>query len=132
MDEREADIARWIVGMAPSGDGLDGLSIRGRWDAKYPRGFTLKEIWINALKMRDDIPFGTVLQRQVAKCLKRLGCSQPSGSGRKKTIMERGRPYWLPPEEADWIFKMEPTPEPTTTNAPDDDIQNSPDDDIPF
>jgi hypothetical protein len=107
-DDREEVMARWIVREAPTVEVLNRVknkprvmldaSVRTRWDAQIPRGFTIGEIWTKALGMRSDVPFNPTLQKQVVKCLRRLGCTR---ADRK----QQGRRYWLPPEKADWLEK---------------------------
>ena len=94
IDEREADIQAWIIDEASRQvNGRAGLSVKEIWDNREwgKRGFTATEIWKLALKMPDNVVFGTTHQRQVVKCLKRLGCKQPHTT--------TSRRYWLPPPE---------------------------------
>jgi predicted P-loop ATPase len=92
VDEREAIIQAWIVDEAARMVGAStSLSVREIWENRdwKTRGFTVTEIWLRALGMRDDIPFTKVLQRQITNCLRRLGCTHdPTHTYRR---------YWLPP-----------------------------------
>jgi hypothetical protein len=117
-DDREHEIAKWIVRTALPIKGRPEASIRERWDAQMPRGFTVSEVWHGALKMKTDQPFGTGLQRHIAQCLRRLGCAQPKSDNpesKSKFKKEQGRRYWLPPEKADWLDDPEPPPEEADT-----------------
>jgi predicted P-loop ATPase len=109
-DDREEAIAEWIVRVTDP-DRAQGKRIRVAapgmvrdWWArrKGKKGFTLSEVWREALGMRAEAPFNPLDQRRIAKCLRQLGCEPP---GRKKV---RGRRYWLPPGVADW-FEAEET-----------------------
>jgi predicted P-loop ATPase len=81
-DDREEPIARWIVGRVVHDSEqkekvdvtVSGV-VRDWWAGrKGKKGFTLSEVWRDALGMRAEAPFNPVDQRRIAKCLRRLGC----------------------------------------------------------